>query len=47
LIGIGAQIHDDLMDLGGIAHNRTAIVLYFMNDLNRGWNRCPQKLESF
>ena len=47
LIGVGAQIHDDLMDLGGITHNGTAIVLYFMNDLYGGWNRCPQKLESF
>ena len=47
VVGIGAKIHDHLMNLGGISHYRGTVLIDVMHNFGRRRNRCAQQFERF
>ena len=45
MVGIGAQIHDNLMHLGGIGKHRSAILFEIVADLYIRRKRCPDQVQ--
>ena len=44
---IGEEVHDDLVDLNRICHDRCAVCAQTLPDLDGRGQRCPQQLDGF